>query len=164
MAIPISEKASCVWCHENPPCAKVGFSFVYKPLLERNILFFCRGVYALFCLIWVNNQMTNPHLSKVKDRSLGLVITNLFSARPFSFWRVHWPLKYNKAYCSGLFVFPSWSDFPCCVADSAFSSAIWGALVPHQSVVLHSSVSVQRKLCLGFFNPGVLSGGELSFL
>lgn len=86
MAIPISEKAGCVWCHENPPCTKVGFRLVCKPLLERNSpLVFCRGVCALLCLLRVINRVTNPHLFKVKDRSLGLAITNLFSVWPFCF-------------------------------------------------------------------------------
>lgn len=67
------------------------------------------------------------------------------------FQRVHWLLKCNKAYCSGLLPFLSWSDFPFSVADSAFSSTIWDALVPHQSDVLHSSISVWMKLCPWFF-------------
>lgn len=162
MAIPMLEKAGCVWCHENPLCAKVGFRLVCKPLLERTIaLVFCRGVYALLCLLWVINQVTNLHLFKVKDRSLGLVITNLFSVRPFS---LRSSLAIEVQQSSGLFLFPSWSDFPCCVADRAFPPTTWDALVPHQSGVLHSSMSVQRKLSPCLFYPGSVPGGELSFL
>lgn len=147
MNIPVSEKSGCVWCHENPPCAKVGFSLVRKPMLEGNILLiFCRGVYAPLCLLWVTNRVTNPHLFKVKDRSLALVITNLFSVRPFSFEEFIGCWSTTKHIAVACFSFLP-CDFPCCVADSAFSSTIRGALVPHQSDVLHSSMSVQRKLC-----------------
>lgn len=104
MAFPILEKAGCVWCLENGPCAKVEFRLFCKSLSQRNIpLIFCRGVYALLCLLWVINQVTNPHLFKVKGRNLGPEITLYFQCGHVV-WRIYWLLRYNKAYCGSSFL------------------------------------------------------------
>lgn len=140
MAFPVSEKAGCVWCHENAPCVKVRFRLFLKSLSQRNIpLIFCRGVYALLCLLWVINQVTNLHLFKVKGRNLGPEITLLFSVWPCNLKNLL-AIEVQQSILRWLIsLLPSWSDFPCYIADSAFSPTIRDALVPHQSDVLCSS-------------------------
>lgn len=138
MSFPISEKAGCVWCCENAPCVKVGFRLFCKPWLQRNIpLIFYRGVYALLCLLWVINEVTNLLLFKVKGRILGSVITNLFSVWQFSL-KNPLTIEVQQSILWWLVsLFPSWSDFA--FADRAFSPTIQDTQVPHQSHILHCS-------------------------
>lgn len=158
MAFPISEKAGCVWCRENAPCVKVGFRLFCKSLLQRNIpLIFCRGVYTLLCLLWVINQVTNPHLFKVKGRNLGPVITNLFSEWPFSL-KNSLAVEVQQSILWWLVsLLPSWSHFPCYIADSAFSQ-------PYETLWSHISLMScvpPRNVCS---EEVVSPGGELSFV
>lgn len=164
MALPVAEKAGCVWYCENCPCAKVEFKLVCKPLLERNILLlFCRGVCALLCLLQVINQVTNLHSFKVKDRSLGLVITNLFSVRPFSLnsslaievqqsllqWLV------SLSFLEWLSLLFCWQCFLLNHMGCSGPTSVW--CLAFLNVCSEEIVSL-------FFYPGSLPGEELSFL
>lgn len=164
MAIPVLEIAGCVWCHENLPYAKVGLRLVCKPLLERNIpLVFWRRVYALLCLLRVINQVTNPHLFKVKDRSLGLVITHLFSVWPFSLnsslaVEVQQSMLQWLVYLS----FLEWLSPLCCWQCFFLNHRRCSGPTSVWCLAL-LDVCSDKILSLVFY-PGNLPGGELSFL